>query len=196
MVEFGQDHVLSLTYFYGQRNATELKAAAKISRDWGIQHNEIAIPVLQQITSNALTDHTIPFEHSPGQSPNTLVVGRNGLMAHVGGIYCHQIGCGLLYMGVEELNSGYRDCSRYYMDLQQEILRLDLDNPNFEIRTPLIHMVKSQTLELAKEMGILDYLLKETVSCYEGIPGTGCGSCPSCVLRKSGLREFDNKKRS
>jgi 7-cyano-7-deazaguanine synthase len=83
--------------------------------------------------------------------------------------------------------TGYRDCTRHYMDMKQEILRLDLADPAFEIRTPLVHLTKVETLQLSKRLGILDFLLKETISCYRGIAKTGCGDCPSCHIRNNAL---------
>lgn len=191
--EFGQSQVLSLSFSYQQRHTPELVQAAKICRDWNVDHVQLSIDCMQEITTNALMDRTIPIEHRPGEAPNTLVTGRNGLMAHLGGIHAQHLGAHCLYMGVMELegaNSGYRDCSRQYMDLQEQILRIDLDDPQFEIRTPLIRMTKKETLEEAERLGLLAYLLRETVTCYEGLCGEGCARCPACLLRNEGIREY------
>lgn len=191
--EFGPQNVLSLSFSYQQRHSPELIQAAKIARDWGIDHVVINLHCLQEITSNALMDPMIPIQHEASRPPNTLVVGRNGLMAHLGGIHAHHLGAHCIYMGImglEGSNSGYRDCSREYMDLQQQILRIDLDDPHFEIRTPLVHMTKKETMELAFELGILPYLLEETITCYEGLRHQGCQVCPACLLRNDGLAEF------
>lgn len=191
--EFSCDEVLSLSFCYGQRHAKELKQAAKICQDFGVGHVVIPLDCLQEITESALTNKAIPIRHPPGSSPNTLVVGRNGLMARLAAIHAAHLGARVIYMGVieiEEANSGYRDCSRSYMDRMQAILRLDLDDPDFEIRTPLVKMTKCQTLQTARELGILEYLLCETITCYEGTPGWGCRLCPACVLRNEGLIQF------
>jgi 7-cyano-7-deazaguanine synthase len=76
------------------------------------------------------------------------------------------------------------------MDLQQDILRIDLNDPFFEIRTPLVNLTKKQSLEWGAKLGILSYLLKQTVTCYEGLLGAGCAQCPACFLRNHGIREF------
>lgn len=191
--EFGASEVISLFCDYHQRHQTERDAARRICQEWGVERREIDLSSLGQLTTNALTDHSLPIEHLADKAPNTLVMGRNGLMARLGAIFCHQVGAHVLYMGVIEVeawNSGYRDCSRHYMDLEQEVLRLDLDNPEFEIRTPVIHMTKVQTLELAEDLGILPFLLRETITCYEGLPGSGCKVCPACLLRNEGVRLF------
>ncbi|NGX42723.1 MAG: 7-cyano-7-deazaguanine synthase [Chlamydiae bacterium] len=191
--EFGNHDTLSLSFTYQQRHSLELEKAAMICREWGVEHAVVNIDCLQELTDNALMNSKIPIEHLPDQPPNTLVTGRNGLMARLGAIHAHHLGVHCIYMGVmeiEEANSGYRDCSRAYMDLKQEILRQDLADPTFEILTPLVKMTKKETLELAEKLGILNFLLKETITCYEGLPQKGCMACPACKLRNEGIRQF------
>ena len=100
-------------------------------------------------------------------------------MARLGAIHAGHLGARYIYMGViqvEGSHSGYRDCSRAYMDLEQYVLRLDLDDPLFEIRTPIVDMSKKETMDLAYRLGILEFLLHETITCYEGIIRQGCQS--------------------
>lgn len=191
--QFGKDEVLSLSFTYGQRHSNELEVAKKICNDWGIEHTSIDLNCLKEITTNALMDDSIEIEHIQGQAPNTLVVGRNGLMARVAAIHANHLGAQCIFMGVievEEANSGYRDCSRKYMDIIQAGLRMDFDNPKFEIKTPIVFMSKKETMELAYQIGSLQYLLENTITCYEGIPKYGCGKCPACKLRNEGIKEF------
>jgi 7-cyano-7-deazaguanine synthase len=114
-------------------------------------------------------------------------------MARLAGIHAHSLGAHCIYLGVmelEEANSGYRDCSRAYMDLIQEALRMDFADTTFEIRTPLVKMNKKETMELGLKLGVLSYLLENTVTCYEGIEKEGCLKCPACKLRNNGLKIF------
>jgi 7-cyano-7-deazaguanine synthase len=191
--EVGAENVLSLSFTYGQRHGQELEAAAAICKEWGVDHLVINLDCLTQITDNALTNKELKIEHKAGQAPNTLVMGRNGLMARIAAIHAESLGADNIYMGVievEEANSGYRDCSRKYMDIIQAALRMDFANPAFEIKTPLVYMDKKETMRVAYHMGILHYLLETTISCYEGIPHMGCGKCPACKLRNEGLKQF------
>ncbi len=191
--EHGAEHVTALSFDYGQRHVTELQAAADICAAWGVQRHTLDLTLLKQITHSALTDPSIAIQQHTNAAPNTLVVGRNGLMIHLGGIFANHIGADEMWLGVigeATANSGYRDCSKRYMDLQQEIIRLDLDNPSFTIRTPLVHMTKADTTRLADRLGILEFLIHHTVTCYEGIRGTGCGRCPACQLRQEGLQHY------
>jgi len=76
------------------------------------------------------------------------------------------------------------------MDMMQKIMRVDLDDPLFEVRTPVVAMDKCETLELGLKLGVLEFLLEHTITCYEGIEHAGCGACPACELRNEGLRRF------
>lgn len=191
--QFGKENVLSLSFTYGQRHSNELEVAKKICSDWKVDHTTVDLNCLKEITNNALMDSSIKIEHIDGQVPNTLVAGRNGLMARVAGIHASHLGADCIFMGVievEEANSGYRDCSRKYMDIIQAGLRMDFDNPKFDIKTPIVYMSKKETMELGYQMGVLQYLLDNTITCYEGIAQMGCGKCPACLLRNEGIREF------
>lgn len=191
--EFGKDPVLSLSFAYEQRHSPELIQAEKICKDWGVDHTIVHLKCLREITGNALINSTIDIEEYEDAPPNTLVMGRNGLMARLGAIHADHLGANSIYMGIIGVDgnfSGYRDSSREYMDLKQQILRIDLNNPNFEIRTPVVHMTKKETLEVAHRLGILQYLLDNTMTCYEGLSKQGCKKCPACKLRNKGIQEF------
>jgi 7-cyano-7-deazaguanine synthase len=191
--QYGKENVLSLSFTYGQRHSEELERAKLICKDWKVDHTVIDIQCLKEITHNALIDKSVDIQHEEGSAPNTLVSGRNGLMARVAAIHADHIGADCIFMGVievEEANSGYRDCSRKYMDIIQAALRVDFANPQFEVKTPIVFMTKQQTMNLAYQMGVLKYLLEVTISCYEGVDQYGCGKCPACKLRNSGLKEF------
>ena len=194
--EHGKENVLSLSFQYDQRHVSEIAAAKKICQEFGVDQKVLEINCLKEITEDALTHHSLPLKiHSTGE-PSTLVVGRNGLMARLGAIHAHHLGASCIYMGVievEESNSGYRDCSRRYMDLMQQILRIDLNDPEFEIRTPLVKMTKLETIELAHTLGLLPFFLKHTITCYEGLASEGCRVCPACVLRNEAIDQFKRK---
>lgn len=195
--EFAKENVLSLSFRYNQRHLEETLQAAKIAAHFGVDHVVLNIDALSEITHNALTSHSMPILKQENQTPNTLVVGRNGLMARIAAIHAHHLSASCIFMGVIEVeaaNSGYRDCSRSYMDLMEQILRIDLDDPHFTIRTPLVFMTKKETMEVADSLGILEYLLEETISCYNGIRHMGCKKCPACLLRNEGLLTYQKEK--
>ncbi len=191
--EFGAENVLSLSFTYNQRHSIELTRATEISHHFKVDHVELDLSCLSKITESALIGNKEKIEHQEGKTPNTLVVGRNGLMARLAGIHADSLGANCIYMGVmelEEANSGYRDCSRAYMDIIESALRMDFANPKFEIRTPLVKLNKKDSMELGYDLGVLEYLLETTITCYEGIEKEGCLKCPACKLRNNGLKIF------
>jgi len=191
--EFGAQNVLSLSFTYNQRHSIELLRATEISKHFGVDHAELDLSCLSEITKSALIGHDQEIEHKKGEAPNTIVIGRNGLMARLAGIHANSLGAHVIYLGVMELeaaNSGYRDCSREYMDVIQKALRMDFADESFEIRTPLVRMTKKETMELGYKLGVLEYLLETTVTCYEGTPKEGCMKCPACKLRNEGIKIF------
>lgn len=191
--EFSVADVLSVSFSYNQRHSEELNRATEISNYFGVDHVVLDLSCLSQITKSALIGHNEKIVHQKGKVPNTLVTGRNGLMARLASIHANSLGAHSIYMGVmelEEANSGYRDCSRAYMDIIQTALRIDFADPSFEIRTPLVKMTKKETMELGHELGVLEYLLEKTITCYEGIEKEGCLKCPACKLRNNGLKIF------
>jgi 7-cyano-7-deazaguanine synthase len=191
--EFGASQVLAMSFRYGQRHSVELDQARKICEHFGVDRVELSIDCLSQITSNALMNPSEGITADGAQAPSTLVVGRNGLMARLAAIHAESLGVNSIYMGVievESANSGYRDCSRDYMDRLQGILRDDLNNPYFQIRTPLVKMTKAETMQLGFDLEVLNYLLLNTVTCYRGVLQRGCEICPACELRNEGVAEF------
>jgi len=65
---------------------------------------------------------------------------------------------------------------------------------DFIIETPLMWLDKKETWALADELGRLDYVRHNTLTCYEGVIGDGCGECPACELRNKGLDEYLNER--
>ena len=193
---WGSAQVLSLSFDYGQRHRAELARAKKICRHFGVQHTVTALPFLAQLSVNALTRSELPItiqDHGCGTMPSTWVAGRNGLFARIAAMEAHSRHIHRTVMGVigvEGASSGYPDCSRSYMDLIQQTLRIDLQVPEFEVQTPLVHMTKKETMEWGYRMGVLEDLLELTLSCYEGVEGWGCRFCFACQLRNEGIERF------
>lgn len=196
--EFGASNVLSLSFNYHQRHSNEIRQARVIASHFGVDHSVLDIGCLSIITESALTNSKVPIQQSVDKAPNTLVVGRNGLMARLGAIHAQSLGASCIFMGIIEVegsNSGYRDCSRAYMDLMEQILRIDLGDNHFSIKTPLVYLSKFETMKLADKLGVLPFLWEHTITCYEGIPQEGCKRCPACLLRNKGYEEFLSYKK-
>jgi len=102
-----------------------------------------------------------------------------------------QLGMHHIVTGVCETDfSGYPDCRDQFVKSLNVTLNLAMDYP-FVIDTPLMWLDKKQTWELADQLGAFDYVKERTLTCYNGILGSGCGECPACVLRQNGLAAYE-----
>jgi 7-cyano-7-deazaguanine synthase len=189
------DRVEAITFNYNQRHKAEIDCAIKIAKEWDIPHMVVDMSLLNQLAPNALTRNDIEIKAGEGgQPPNTLVDGRNLLFLSFAAVVAKQKGMKHIVTGVCETDfSGYPDCRDVFIKSLNVTLNLAMDYP-FVIDTPLMWIDKADTWELADQLGGLEYVQQNTLTCYNGIIGTGCGECPACKLRSAGLKKYLNKK--
>lgn len=193
---FRRENVSAIGFDYGQRHKLELVCAEKICKDADIPFAVIPTPIISQLSANSLTRADIPVdtEKPEGTPPNTLVEGRNMLFLTYAAIYAKTHGITDLVTGVCETDfSGYPDCRDVFIKSLNVTLNLAMDY-NFVVHTPLMWLDKAQTWGLADELGVLDLVYRETLTCYNGVIGEGCGQCPACTLRRRGYREYQKSK--
>lgn len=189
--------VEAIAFNYGQRHLTELNAAKEIASMAKTPFKVMELPLLNAITSNSLTRTDIEIDREAGAStPNTLVEGRNMLFLTYAAIYAKSKGIRNIITGVSQTDfSGYPDCRDNFIRSINLTLNLAMDY-SFAIHTPLMFLTKCETWTLADKLGAFDIVKNHTVTCYNGIPGSGCGECPSCQLRHKGLEEYYKLKSS
>lgn len=186
------DEVYAVTFNYNQRHKLEIDQAKKIAIENGVkEHIILDMELLNQLAPNALTRDNIEVEDGTDNGlPNTFVDGRNMLFLTFAAIYAKQKGIRNIITGVCETDfSGYPDCRDVFIKSLNVSLNLAM-NYEFVIKTPLMWLNKAETWKLADELGKLEYINDNTLTCYNGIIADGCGECPSCKLRKKGLDEY------
>jgi 7-cyano-7-deazaguanine synthase len=185
------EEVQTVTFQYGQRHARELECAAEIARDFSVRHHVLDLGLLNQLSPNALTRGDIDIvEGGDGQLPSTFVDGRNLLFLSFAAILAKQLGYHHIVTGVCQTDfSGYPDCRDVFVKSLNVTLNLAMDYP-FVIHTPLMWLDKKETWKLADELGYFEYVRDKTLTCYNGIMGSGCGECPACRLRNRGLELY------
>ena len=193
MQKFGE--VVAVTFDYGQRHALEIECAKKIAAEYGIEHHILDMGLLNQLAPNALTRDDIKVEAGKdGELPSTFVEGRNHLFFSFAAVMAKVKGINHIVVGVSQTDfSGYPDCRDSFIKSLNVTLNLAMDY-QFVIHTPLMWIDKEQTWEMADKLGKLDYIRENTLTCYNGVIGDGCGECPSCKLRKAGLDAYLQKK--
>ena len=192
----GADAVAAITFAYGQRHSIEVRYARRLAKRFGIaRHNVVDFGFYPQLTTNALLDHSAKIERRKGaKCPSTVVEGRNAFFLLAAAVWAKSLGATEVHIGVSEADfSGYPDCRAAFVRAQGRAIRLALDFP-VRVIAPFMHKTKAEEWALAERLGILDVIKSETVTCYNGIPGDGCGECPACRLRASGYREFVRAK--
>ncbi|MBO5941470.1 MAG: 7-cyano-7-deazaguanine synthase QueC [Kiritimatiellae bacterium] len=190
--KYGSENVAAVTFEYGQRHSLETKFAMRLAKRFGVKtHKIVKLDFYRELTTNALMSATAPIEKRKGAScPTTVVEGRNAFFLLLAAVWAKELGAFDIYTGVSEADySGYPDCRAAFIRSQQKTLRLALEWP-VRIVTPFMRMTKAQEWALAEQLGILDIIENETLTCYNGIPGKGCGECPACKLRNRGYDEF------
>jgi len=190
------DHVVAIAFNYGQRHVVELTAAEQITQEAGISLNLFNIDLLSDVSHNSLTDSDMEVETDQPDSrpPNTLVEGRNMLFLTYAAIFAKANGINDIITGVGQADySGYPDCRDEFIKSLNQTLNLSMDY-GYRIHTPLMWLDKSEIWQMADELGVFELVRDKTVTCYHGIAGQGCGTCPSCKLRNRGLIKYLNTK--
>ncbi len=184
--------VFGVAFDYGQRHRIELEAAQNIADSASVPLQILKMDLLRQITQNSLTSKELEVEKEKPENrpPNTLVEDRNMLFLTFAAITAKQRGIHHLVTGVGQADfSGYPDCRNDFIVSLNQTLNLSMDF-NYTIHTPLMWKNKTEIWQLSDELGVFDLIRKETVTCYNGIKGSGCGECPSCGLRNKGLTNY------
>lgn len=184
--------VYALSFVYGQKHQNEVEVAREIAADAGVPLEVMDVSFIGKLGKNSLTDTTIRMDEvqPEGGVPNTFVPGRNLFFLNIAAVYASEKGINHLVTGVSQTDfSGYPDCRDAFIKSLNVTLNLAMD-AQFVIHTPLMWIDKAQTWQLADELGVLDLVRSRTLTCYNGIPGDGCGHCPACKLRREGLERY------
>lgn len=205
------DHVETIGFDYGQRHHIEMQCRKNVLSQireqfpaWANKLGEdhvLDLSVLGEISDTSLTRNAAISNPTQGL-PNTFVPGRNLIFFTFAAAVAYRRSIGHLVSGVCETDySGYPDCRETTMQSLEQTLNLGMDAA-FVIETPLMHIDKSATWQMAHDLGgtkLVDLVIKETHTCYIGDRshrqpwGYGCGECPACTLRARGFEQYTNK---
>lgn len=185
--------VRALSFLYGQKHAKEVELAREIARKAGVAWESMELPLIGTLGHNALTDTSMQMDEQIPDGkvcPNTFVPGRNLFFLSVAAVYARERGIRHIVTGVSQTDySGYPDCRDSFIKSLNVTLNLAMDE-QFVLHTPLMWLDKAQTWALADELGVMDIVRHDTMTCYNGIQGDGCGHCPACKLRREGLEQY------
>lgn len=199
------DNVTAVAFSYGQKHAVELQCASMICRKFGVPFHVFEIPALRSLGNSALvsgSDQTdVNERHAQNRNlPASFVPNRNALFLTTAHALAQKVGAHHVMTGVCETDySGYPDCRQVFVDQLKCALNVGYET-DIEFVTPLMHLTKAETFELAEKVGILETVIKDTHTCYNGDHSTlhdwgyGCGQCPACDLREAGYQLYASNK--
>ena len=197
LIQAIQDYesVNCITFDYGQRHREEIDIAKGIVKKLNVNsHKILDLNVLNELAISSLTRSNInvPLYTEPKSTdvPNTFVPGRNILFLTLASIYAYQIEADAVITGVCETDfSGYPDCRDEFVKALNNAICLGIDK-QIRFETPLMWLTKAETWAMADKLGKLDFVINETLTCYNGVIGNGCKTCDACHLRNRGLEEY------
>lgn len=186
------DELAFLHVSYGQRTEKRERAAfAALADHFEVKASlVVSLEQLAKIGGSSLTDETIPVadaDLAAAAIPSSYVPFRNAHLLAAAASWAEVIGAAAIYIGaVAEDSSGYPDCRpEFYAAFQHAIDLGTKPETNIEIRTPVIHLKKS---EIVRKGVVLNAPLHLTWSCYRESE-VACGNCDSCALRLRAFRE-------
>jgi len=190
--------VHAMTFRYGQRHSSEIDAARRVARAYGVKDHVVVDIDLRTFGGSALTaDIDVPKDRSNDDIshgiPITYVPARNTIFLSFCLAWAEVLGASDIFIGVNALDySGYPDCRPEYVAAFQDMANLATrggveGTSPIRIQTPLLHLSKREIVELGMSLGV-DYSM--TLSCYDPTPeGVACGHCDACQLRLKGFAE-------
>lgn len=186
------DELAFLHVSYGQRTEKRERAAFEALADhYGVALRlVISLEHLAQIGGSSLTDLSIavtPADLNSRAIPSSYVPFRNSHLLAAAVSWGEVINANAIYIGaVAEDSSGYPDCRPEFYAAFQNVIDLGTKpGTNIRIRTPVIHLRKSEIVRTGLELGAP---LDLTWSCYQASE-RACGNCDSCALRLRAFRE-------
>ncbi|NCD11362.1 MAG: 7-cyano-7-deazaguanine synthase QueC [Epsilonproteobacteria bacterium] len=194
------EYVESITFDYGQKHKVEIAQAQKIATLLHVKNTLLSLDAFSQLNDSALIDSTqdIGAHHRVHTNlPASFVPNRNAIFFTLAHAFAQKQGIEHIIIGVNQTDySGYPDCREPFVKALEVALNLGSE-ANILFHYPLMHLTKAETFALSKEEGVLDLVINESHTCYNGEHsekhawGYGCGMCPACVLRKMGWEAYE-----
>jgi 7-cyano-7-deazaguanine synthase len=204
------EHVETVGFDYGQRNAIELhcrppvrERVVSLKPAWkerlGPDHL-IVLDLVGQISGQRFKAPELsssdPNDQFGGYS--RYIPGRNLIMLSLCSSIAYRRGTRTIVYGASETEySGYPDCRAASIKAVNTALNMS-SGLEFRIECPLMLLNKAGVWNLARELGgerLVSIIVEATHTCYAGERvrydwGFGCDACPACRLRAKGWQEY------
>jgi 7-cyano-7-deazaguanine synthase len=176
--------VIALSCDYGQRHVTEIAAAEKMCRKFGVKHKVADLKGISEfLAGSSQTSREIAVPHGHYADENmkkTVVPNRNMIMLSVATAWAIQEKAIAVAFGAHNGDHAiYPDCRPEFSKAMGQAIRL-CDWHAMELLRPFINKTKTEIVSMGSA---LDVPMEETWSCYEGNE-FHCGKCGTCVERR------------
>ena len=189
---FDVSEVVTLSVYYGQRHARELKAAQELNRILGVEHFEIQIPTEKIFSTSALVDKSkeLPNQHYTHENQKvTVVPNRNMILLSFAIAYAENIGAKFVYYAAHKNDyTIYPDCRPEFVEVIDKASQVGTYN-QVNVCAPFVDLYKADIVSIGLK---LDVPFELTWSCYNGgefpcsfkntksfeeVLGKGCATC-------------------
>jgi 7-cyano-7-deazaguanine synthase len=185
---YGNDNVVSLSVYYGQRHDKELAAAMAVARYYKVEHIEMDLSNMFEFSDCSLLAHSdkaVPhesyseqLEHTDGHPVSTYVPFRNGLFISTAASIALSKNCEKIYYGAhadDAAGNAYPDCSQSFNNAMATAI-YEGSGGVLSLEAPFVGINKAEIVRRGLELKV-PYEL--TWSCYEG-GAKPCGECGTC----------------
>lgn len=181
---------VALTFDYGQRaSEQEIKAAGLLARHYGLWHEVVELPFLQDQTRSALVNReaelptlaTEELDDSQGRAAQSAhhvwVPNRNGLFLNIAAVYAENLEQdAYLVAGFNrEEAATFADNSLEFMEAVNQSLRYSA-RQKITVVSPTAGLDKEEIVRAGLRLGVP---FPHLWSCYADAPQP-CGQCESC----------------
>ena len=186
--KYGNDEVLALSVYYGQKHDKEIEAAKKIAAYYNVRLKQLDLTRIFEDSDCSLlkgSQQDIPEESyeaqlkkTNGAPVSTYVPFRNGLFLSSAASIALSNGCTEIYYGAhmdDAAGNAYPDCSKEFNNAINSAIYIGSGNI-LTVTAPFIGMNKAQVVKTGLELGVP---YEMTWSCYEG-GDRPCGKCGTC----------------
>ena len=186
--KYGNDEILALSVYYGQKHDKEIEAAKKIAAYYNVRLKQLDLTRIFEDSDCSLlkgSQQDIPEESyeaqlkkTNGAPVSTYVPFRNGLFLSSAASIALSNGCTEIYYGAhmdDAAGNAYPDCSKEFNNAINSAIYIGSGNI-LTVTAPFIGMNKAQVVKTGLELGVP---YEMTWSCYEG-GDRPCGKCGTC----------------
>lgn len=186
--KYGNENVIALSVFYGQRHDKEIQAAQKLAEYYGVTWKQLDLALLFADSDCTLLSgvkgeipkesYAAQLEKTDGKPVSTYVPFRNGLFLASAASIALSNDCEVIYYGAhsdDAAGNAYPDCSEAFHQAMNQAIYLGSGN-QLRVEAPFVAQTKAEVVKQGLSLGV-PYQM--TWSCYEG-SDRPCGVCGTC----------------